>query len=101
MPILTAERTMARVCCRPLAGVVSSNPAGFMDVCVVCCKYRQKAKSRTIKTKNQVGMTYIQSTREYKKKKSRQANDCVSCQVQFSARDDCGVSFCVIYKPQE
>ena len=31
---------------------------GGMDVCVVCCKYRRKAKCRTIKTKKQVRMKY-------------------------------------------
>ena len=34
-PILVAERPKARVCARSLAGVVGSNPAGIMDVCVV------------------------------------------------------------------
>jgi hypothetical protein len=37
-----------------------------MDACVVCCTYRQKAKCRTVKTKNQVRTKYKQSTREYK-----------------------------------
>jgi hypothetical protein len=36
-----------------------------MGICVACCKCRQKAKCRTIKTKEQVRMKY----REYKKKK--------------------------------
>ena len=31
-----AERSKARVCGRSLAGVADSNPAGGMDVCVVC-----------------------------------------------------------------
>jgi hypothetical protein len=38
-----------------------------MDVCVVCCTYRQKAKCRTIQTKKQIRMKYEKSTREYKK----------------------------------
>ena len=46
-----------------LVGVADSNPAGGMGVCVACCKCRQKAKWRTIKTKEQVRMKY----REYKK----------------------------------
>jgi hypothetical protein len=40
------------------AGVAVSNSAGDMDVCVVCCKYRQKAKCRTTKKKNQVPIKY-------------------------------------------
>ena len=37
-PISVAERCKARVCGRSLAGITGSNPAGGMDVCVVCCK---------------------------------------------------------------
>ena len=46
MPIPVAERSKARVCGRSLAGVAGSNPAGGMDVCVVCVlqSKRQKAK---------------------------------------------------------
>ena len=36
LPIPVAERSKARVCGRSLAGVAGSNPAGGMDVCVVC-----------------------------------------------------------------
>jgi hypothetical protein len=36
--ITTAERSKARVCGRSLAGVAGSNPAGDVDVCVVCCQ---------------------------------------------------------------
>jgi hypothetical protein len=35
-PIPVAERSKARVCDRSLAGVPGLNPAGGMDVCVVC-----------------------------------------------------------------
>jgi hypothetical protein len=38
LPIPVAEQSKARVCDRSLAGVVRSNTAGGMDVCVVCCK---------------------------------------------------------------
>ena len=31
-----AERSKAMVCGRSLAGVAGSNPAGGMDVCVMC-----------------------------------------------------------------
>jgi hypothetical protein len=31
-----AKRSQARVCGRSLAGVAGSNPAGGMNVCVVC-----------------------------------------------------------------
>ena len=34
--IPVAERSMARVCGRSLVGVAGSNPAGGMNVCVVC-----------------------------------------------------------------
>ena len=40
-----AERSKARVCGRSLAGVAGLNPDWGMDVCVVCCKYRQKANA--------------------------------------------------------
>ena len=36
MPIPFAEQSKARVCGRSLAGVAGSNPAGGMNVCVVC-----------------------------------------------------------------
>jgi hypothetical protein len=35
--IPVAARSKARVCGRPLAGIVGSNSAGGMDVCCVCC----------------------------------------------------------------
>ena len=35
LPIPVAKRSKARVCGRSLVGVVGSNPAGGMDVCVV------------------------------------------------------------------
>ena len=35
-PIPVDERFKAYVCGRSLAGVAGSNPAGGMDVCVVC-----------------------------------------------------------------
>jgi hypothetical protein len=38
-----------------------------MDVCVACCKQRQKEKCRTIKTKETSRMKFEQSTGEYKK----------------------------------
>jgi hypothetical protein len=42
--IPVTDRSKARVCGRSLAGVADSNLAGGMDVCVVCCKERQKRK---------------------------------------------------------
>jgi hypothetical protein len=41
-----AEQTKARVCGPPLAGVVGSNPAKGTDICVVCCRIRNKGKSQ-------------------------------------------------------
>jgi hypothetical protein len=35
-PITVAERSNVRVCGRSLTWVAGSNPAGGMDVCVVC-----------------------------------------------------------------
>ena len=42
LPIPVAERSTSRVCGRSVAGVAGSNPAGGMDVCVVCCTVRTK-----------------------------------------------------------
>ena len=53
LSIPVAERSEVRVCVRSPAGIAGSNPSGGMDVCVVCCKYRQKAKFGRVKTKNQ------------------------------------------------
>ena len=50
-PIAVPVRCTARVCGRSLAAVAGSNPAGRMDVCVVCCTVRTKGKARTIRTK--------------------------------------------------
>ena len=41
MPTPVAERSKARVCVRTLTGVAGSNPAGGMDVCVVCVVYNK------------------------------------------------------------
>ena len=40
--IPVAERSKARVCGRSLGGVAGSNPAGDMDVCVVCFVRKDK-----------------------------------------------------------
>ena len=45
--IPVAERSKARVCSRSSAGIAGSNPAGRIDISVVCCKYRQKDDKRT------------------------------------------------------
>ena len=36
MTFSVAERSKAKVCGRSLAGVANSNPAGGIDVCVMC-----------------------------------------------------------------
>ena len=36
MTVQVADRSKARVCGRSLAGIAGSNPAGGMDVCVLC-----------------------------------------------------------------
>ena len=40
-----AERSKARVCGCSLAGITGSNPAGGMDVCVLCCQVETSATS--------------------------------------------------------
>jgi len=49
MPISVAARSKAWVCGRSLAGIVGSNPAGGIDVCVECwvlCVVRYRALRR-------------------------------------------------------
>jgi hypothetical protein len=65
-----AERSKASVYGRSLAGISGSSPAGGMDVCVMCCKKRQKAKCRAVKRKKLVRMKY--RVQKNKKKKSRE-----------------------------
>jgi hypothetical protein len=36
MPIPVGARSKVWVCDRSLAGIASSNPAGVMDVCLLC-----------------------------------------------------------------
>jgi hypothetical protein len=46
VPIAVAARSKASVCGRTLAGIVGSNPAGGVDVCVlsvVCCQVEVSA----------------------------------------------------------
>ena len=43
LPIPVAARSEAWVCGRSLAGIVGSNPAGGMDVCVECCQVEVSA----------------------------------------------------------
>ena len=48
LPILVAARSKTWVCDRSLDGIVGSNPAGGMDVCllsVVCCQIEVSASS--------------------------------------------------------
>ena len=59
--------------------IAGSNPAGGMDICVVCSKYRQKAKCRTIKTDNQVRMKYRQYKRIQKKRSAKCMDVCIVC----------------------
>ena len=51
LPIPVAERSKARVCGTSLAGIAGSNPAGGMDVCllcVVCCRVEISATGRSL-----------------------------------------------------
>jgi hypothetical protein len=65
MPITVAERLKARVCGRSLPAIAGSNPAGSMDVCVVCVvDSGDKAKTGTLQTKKQVRIKYKDRTRE-------------------------------------
>jgi hypothetical protein len=52
MPILVAESSKARVCGRSPAGIAGSNPAGGMDVCVVCCIGINDTKTKDMKVHN-------------------------------------------------
>ena len=52
MPIPVAARSVVWAFGRSLAGIAGSNPAGGVDVCVVCCR---KEQIRTIKTNKQYG----------------------------------------------
>ena len=60
-----AERSKTRVCSRSLAGIAGSNPAEGVDVCVVCCKYRQKGKIQH-KQHKEKSTDEVQSTGENK-----------------------------------
>jgi hypothetical protein len=41
-------------CGRSLAGVAGFEPAGGLDVCVVCCTVKTKEQAKTIQTKKEV-----------------------------------------------
>ena len=65
-----AERSKEWVCSRSPAGIAGSNPAGVMDVCVVCVVQQgQKAKSG-----QKISTDEVQRT----KKKSRRKHGCFS-----------------------
>ena len=55
-----AERSTANVFGRSLAGIAGSNPAGNMDVCIVCCTARTNGTSQD----NQVRIKYRERERE-------------------------------------
>ena len=40
---------LARICYQLVAGVPGSNPAGGMDICVVCCRRISDMKTKDIK----------------------------------------------------
>jgi hypothetical protein len=46
------ERSKARICGLSLAGVTDSNPAGGMDVCIVCFRAISDMKTEDIKVHN-------------------------------------------------
>ena len=65
MPLPVAEWFTPSVSGLSIVGIAGSNPAGGMDVCVVCVvQYGQKAKARAIRTKKQVRIKYKERTRE-------------------------------------
>ena len=64
LPIPVAELSRARVYGQSLAGMSSLNPAGGMDVCVVCCTVRTKEQAITIREKKHVRKRYTERTRE-------------------------------------
>ena len=72
-----AERYTTRVCGRSLAGIVGSNHAGGIDVCVMCCIERTNGKMQDNQDKEKVRMTY---KTEYKKKIPPRACMSVFCE---------------------
>ena len=62
---MIAERPKATVCGLSLAGIAGSNPAGSMDVCVVCCAVKAKAQEQEDPEKRkEVREKYKARTRE-------------------------------------
>jgi hypothetical protein len=59
-----AERSKARVCARLPAEIAGSKPAEGLNVCVVSCEERHKAKYRT---KRQRTKNDVEIKREFKK----------------------------------
>ena len=55
-PIPVAERSKA-------SGIAGSNPAGGIDICVVCCTVKTKAQARTMTAQKK----YREREREQKK----------------------------------
>lgn len=65
-------RSKAWSCGRSLAGITDSNPAGDMDMCVVCYAVKTKGRSQDKTTKKQVRQKYKGRKREEIKKENRQ-----------------------------
>ena len=60
-------RSKAQVCGLMIAGNAGSNPAGGINVCVVCVsRSGQRGKARKIQTKKQVRIKYKDRIREEK-----------------------------------
>jgi hypothetical protein len=59
-----AARSKAWACGRLLPGTAYSNPAGGMDVCVVCCTIRTNSKSQDNRNK-EVRIKYKERTKKW------------------------------------
>ena len=101
------ERSKARVCDRPLAGIAEfESRRGHGCLCCVCC---------TVRTKSKKPGQSVQRSMDKVQKKSRWGHGCLSLvsvvcyQVKVSATGrslvqrsptNCSGSLCVIYKPR-
>jgi ribosome-binding protein aMBF1 (putative translation factor) len=71
MPV--AKRSKAGVCGRSLAGFAVSNPAGSIDICVMCCKQRQKKKKAKMQDSKDKDSRQVQVQIQYKIMQQRKA----------------------------
>ena len=79
MSMPMAKRYKMKVSGRSRAGVAGSNPAGDMDVCVVCCKGKGTSQDNQDKRNKCGKSTEREQEKEFREKqKSRRENGCLS-----------------------